>query len=121
LPGERQFYPGSDWQRQKAIASVVVQRRTEVILFEANPAPKTGNIPGPLEHSSKKYRLVLHGDQSDPRVALKQRLDCSAAHPMDIEALLMERMDGRDGHNHITDCAELNDESLFASQLFSSS
>jgi hypothetical protein len=44
----------------------------------------------------------------DPRVALKQRLNGSAAHPMNIESLLVECMHRRDGHNHIADCAELN-------------
>jgi hypothetical protein len=63
---------------------------------------------------SKKYCLVLRRNQIDPRVALKQWLNNSSANPVDIECPLIECMHPRDGHNHITDCAELHDVNLFA-------
>jgi hypothetical protein len=86
----------------------------KVISAECDLRPQHRDVLCPFQGAAIEYRSIIYRYQCDPRVALKQWLNCSTAYPMNIKSLFVKRSHGRYGHDHVPALTKISRRGLFS-------
>ena len=98
------------WKSQGQIPPVVIESPAKLIAARQKRSPDCCNRACPLPCGSRQDRRLVHRARSDPGIALEQRLHTGAAQPFDFESLAEQFVGRRNGHDHVADGPQPNEQ-----------